>query len=146
MSKLRCTWLSLLAALLLSVLVCIVCIGVAVHADDTEIGFKEGGQSYDIGYNVDNNRAFRLELVNADDAKTAYGGFETLPSAVGGKTNGDLIILTGKDGTEKTVNEWKQTVGTKEETQINISAVFPFTVIFCILSPTRKRHRTTLRK
>lgn len=114
MSKLSRTWLSALAALLLSVLICIGCIGVAGRADDMEIGIKEGGQSYDIGYNVDNNRAFRLELFNADDAKTAYGGFETLPSAVDGKTNGDLIILAGKDGTEKTVNEWKQTVGTKD--------------------------------
>lgn len=63
MSKLSRTWLSALAALLLSVLICIGCIGVAGRADDMEIGIKEGGQSYDIGYNVDNNRAFRLETL-----------------------------------------------------------------------------------
>lgn len=114
MSKLRRTWLTALAALLLSVFVGLCCIVTVGRAESVGIVFKEGGQSYDIGYAVDNNRAFRLELVNADDAKTAYGGFETLPSAVDGKTNGDLILLEGKDGTVKTVNEWKQTAGTQD--------------------------------
>ena len=114
MSKLRRMWLSVLTTLLLAILICIGYVGVTARADEPEIGVREGAQSYNIGYNVDNNRAFRLELSNADDAKTQYGGFETLPSAVDGKTNGDLISLTGKDGTKKTVNEWKSTTGTQD--------------------------------
>ena len=114
MSKLRRMWLSVLTTLLLAILICIGYVGVTARADEPEIGVREGAQSYNLGYNVDNNRAFRLELSNADDAKTQYGGFETLPSAVDGKTNGDLISLTGKDGTKKTVNEWKSTTGTQD--------------------------------
>lgn len=115
MSNSKRTWVLTFGALLLSAMLFLFLgITYATRAAAEGITFKEGGQSYGIGYDVDNNRCFRLELVNAADAKTAYGGFCTLPSAVDGKTNGDLILLTGKNGTEKSVTEWKKTVGTKD--------------------------------
>ena len=84
MSNSKRTWVLTFGALLLSAMLFLFLgITYATRAAAEGITFKEGGQSYGIGYDVDNNRCFRLELVNAADAKTAYGGFCTLPNERG---------------------------------------------------------------
>ena len=80
-------------------------------ADEVVIGFNPDATCYTPSPAGEPH--FRLELTGVSDAKTQFGGFEKLPSAIEGKTNGDLIYLTGIDGTAKTVNEWKTATGTQ---------------------------------